>query len=618
MKAIEKLVERGNVFLRQGRHERALELYSQALKLAPRHPGILNNYAAALEKLNRLDEALAAYELVQAQIPPHPGILNNRGLLFMKLHRLDEALAQFDGAIRLNPRFAEAFNNRGNLLFRLGRMTEALDSYDRANAMRPGHAATIINRTAVLQELKRYGEASESLVEVLKLDPSFPGIRQHLLYNRLRCCDWTNHEASVADVIRDVDGGEPPTNQFYFLSVADRALLQLKGAQAYGAAYSVPAPDAQASSRPGGRIHVAYLCPDSWPQHVVWYMTEGLFKNHDRTRFKISGVSLDPRPQAAVPWFDEWIDASRKSDADAALLLRQRQVDVAVDLNGFAGIGRPGIFAHRAAPVQINWLAFPGTMGMPCMDYIIADHHVIPAGAERFYAENVIRLPDMYLANNHSEYPFDRPTSRAENALPEGAFVFCCFNNSYKIQPAVFDIWMRLLREIDGSVLWLFGGNADAAANLRSEAGKRGVSGSRLIFTAMVERDAHFARHGCADLFLDSFPYNAHTTATDALWAGLPVLTCSGETFISRVAGSLLKAAGLSELVTTSLADYEQLARKLATEPGELARIKAKLQANRLTCRLFDADRFRHHIENAFAIAHDRRRQGLPPASFDV
>lgn len=618
MKDIRRLVERGNSSLQQGRYEQALQQYTQALESAPNHPGILNNYAATLEKLNRLDEALAAYELAQAQIPPHAGIRNNCGVVLMKLQRLDEALAQFDGAIRLNPRYAEAFNNRGNLLFRLGHMAEALDSYDRANAMRPGHVATIFNRTSVLQELKRYGEASESYIKVLELDPSFPGARQHLLYNRLRCCDWTDYEAAVAGVIRDIDGGEPPANLFYFLSVADRAPLQLKGAQTFGAKYSASAPDGDASSRQGGRIHVAYLCADFWQQHVIWYLTEGLFKNHDRTRFKISGVSISPKPQAMTAHFDEWVDASRTSDGDVARLLRHMQVDVAVDLNGFSSNCRPGIFAHRAAPVQINWLAFPGTMGMPCIDYIIADRHIIETGCERFYAERVIRLPDMYQANNHRQHPIDGPTSRTENALPEAAFVFCCFNNNYKIRPDVFDVWMRLLRNVDGSVLWLLGDSTHAINNLRQEAEKRDVAVSRLIFAERVGGRAHLARQACADLFLDTFPYNAHTTATDALWAGVPVLTCSGETFSSRVAGSLLKAAGLPELVTTSLADYEQLARKLATEPNEVGQIKEKLQANRPTCRLFDADRFRHNIEKAFAIAHERRRQGLQPTCFDV
>ena len=618
MEDIKKLVEQANLAMQQGRYEQALQQYRRALALMPNHPGILNNCAAALEKLGRLDEALVTYEQAQAQMPPHAGIMNNCGIVLMKLHRLDEALARFDRAVALSPEYAEAFNNRGNVLLRLRRLEEALNSNDRANAIRPRHVKTLYNRALILQELKRYGDAGAAFREVLKRDPAFPGVRQHLLTNRLLCCDWTSYSESVAEVIRGVDRGETLVEPFYFLSVADRASSQLKGAQSFGAQYGAIPPDVRPSKQNSGRIHVAYLCGEFGDHHATWYLTEGLFKNHDRTHFKITGVSLSPRPHAAGPHFDEWIDASRINDAAVALLLSKQQVDIAVDLNGFSGNCRPGIFAHRAAPVQINWVAFPGTMGMPCMDYIIADHHVIPAGSERFYTESVIRLPDMYVVNNHRQYPIDRPTSRAENALPEGAFVFCCFNNNYKIRPDVFDVWMRLLRDIDGSVLWLLGDNAAAISNLRSEAEKRGVAGSRLIFAPRVGGNAHLARQGCADLFLDTFPYTAHTTATDALWAGLPVVTYSGETFASRVAGSFLKAAGLPELVTASLADYEQLARKLVTEPNAVGRLKEKLQTNRLTCRLFDVDRFQHHLETAFTIAHERHRQGLPPVSFDI
>jgi protein O-GlcNAc transferase len=371
-------------------------------------------------------------------------------------------------------------------------------------------------------------------------------------------------------------------------------------------------------ARTDGRIHIAYLCDEFGTHHAMGYLAEGLFKEHDRTRFKVSGICISLKPKAAAPHFDEWIDASRMSDGDVALLVRQRQVDIALDLNGFCGSFRPGILVHRAAPIQINCLVFAGTTGLPCMDYIIADRHVVETGRDQFYSERVIRLPDMYQANYHRHLRVDPPTSRAENGLPEGGLVFCCFNNNYKIRPNVFDIWMRLLRDTEGSVLWLLGDNAAAMANLRREAGKRSVDGSRLIFAERLGSSAHLARQGCADLFLDTFPYNAHTTATDALWAGVPVLTCSGETFASRVAGSLVKAAGLPELVTPGLADYEQMARELAAEPEKIRRLRQRLQANRSTCRLFDSDRFRLNFEKALTIAHERRCRGLPPAGFDV
>lgn len=617
MSGVKELAERGNASLRQGRHAEARRYYEQALALAPGHPGILNNYAAVLEKLDRLDEALAAYAQVQAQIPPHAGVLTNWSVALMKLHRLYEALAKIEQAIRLAPHYVEAFNCRGSILSRLGRPQDALESYDRAAALRPGHSASLLNRASVLQELKRFKDADLALSELLQRDPAFPGAGQLVLNNRLRSCDWTDYAASRAEVVQRIESGEMPVDPFYFLGIADRASSQLAAARTFGAQYGLMAPDALPSTGRGGRIHVAYVCAD-FGNHATWYLTEGLFKAHDRARFKVSGVSTGPMRGELSRHFDEVIDVSKDTDLNVVRLLRCRQVDIAVDLNGFSGGGRPGIFTHRAAPVQISWLAYPGTMGLGAMDYIVADHQVIPCGYERFYAESIIRLPDTYQANNHREHPIDRPRGRAENALPEKAFVFCCFNNNYKIRPDIFDIWMRLLRAIDGSVLWLLGDNADAIANLRREAERRGVAASRLIFAARTSGSAHLARQGCADLFLDTFPYTAHTTATDALWAGLPVLTCSGETFASRVAGSVLKAAGLPELVTANLGDYEQMARRLATEPDTLMQLKDRLRAGRSTCRLFDLDRFRGHIEMAYAMACERHRQGLPPASFDV
>jgi len=618
LKGVKELVEQGNAALLQGRHEQALQQYEQALALSPDHPGILNNYAAVLEKLNRLDEAIAIYQRIQAQIPPHAGVLTNLGVVLMKLGRLDEALVKIEQAIRLAPRYAEAFNSRGNVLFRLRRLEEALESYDRANTLRPGHLTSLLNRAFVLQELKRYGEADAAFAEVMEIHPAFPSARQHVLNNRLRCCDWRDYQTLRADVVRSVESGQMPVDPFYFLSIADRASSQLEAARSVSAQYDATTPEAMPSASRSGRIHVAYVCAEFGSHHAIWYLTEGLFKGHDRARFNVTGVSIGPLRGAVPRHFDRWIDASKDSDVNVARLLQREQVDIAVDLNGFSGAARPGIFMHRAAPVQINWIAYPGTMGTRAIDYIIADRQVIPLGHERFYAEGIIRLPDMYLVNNHREYPIDRPSSRAENALPEDGFVFCCFNNSYKIRPDIFDIWMRLLRDIEGSVLWLLDDNVDAVGNLRREAEKRGVAGARLIFAARVDGRTHLARQGCANLFLDTFPYTAHTTAVDALWAGLPVLTRSGETFVSRVAGSLLKAAGLPELVTTNPADYERTARKLAAEPDALIRLKDRLHAERLTCRLFDLGRFRGHLEMAYSIAYERCQQGLPPSSFDI
>ncbi|HEX7791942.1 MAG TPA: hypothetical protein VF467_15615, partial [Afipia sp.] len=299
--------------------------------------------------------------------------------------------------------------------------------------------------------------------------------------------------------------------------------------------------------------------------------------------------------------------------ADIARLLRELEIDIAVDLNGYTEGMRPGVLAHRPAPVQVNYLGFPGTLGAAYMDYIVADATVIPDRQRPFFTEKVVHLPDSYQANDRLRPISDRTFARDELGLPPDGFVFCCFNNNYKITPQTFDGWMRILVHVPGSVLWLIEDNATASANLRKEAAARGVDPQRLVFAARMVPEEHLARHRCADLFLDNMPYNAHTTASDALWAGLPLLTCAGETFAGRVAASLLRAMGLPELVTSSQDDYERLAVELATKPDRLKALRQKLADNRLTAPLFDTVRFTRHLEQAYGAMHTRRKAGQKP-----
>jgi predicted O-linked N-acetylglucosamine transferase (SPINDLY family) len=305
-------------------------------------------------------------------------------------------------------------------------------------------------------------------------------------------------------------------------------------------------------------------------------------------------------------------------DKQVAALMRDDGIDIAVDLKGHTDKNRFGIFAFRGAPLQVSYLGFPATTGASFIDYIIADRHVIPPRLDAAYSEKIVRLPDSYQVNDRKRSVADDAPSRTEAGLPERGFVFCSFNNNYKIRPAIFDVWMNLLGAVEGSVLWLLDDNAAAVAHLKAAAESRGISSSRLVFAPRERLDRHLARHRLADLFLDTFPVNAHTTASDALWAGLPLVTLQGETFISRVASSLLSAVGLPELITRNLSDYERLALRLAREPSELARLKTHLESVRLTAPLFDTDRFRSHIESAYTTMYERSRSGEPPASFDV
>ena len=352
-------------------------------------------------------------------------------------------------------------------------------------------------------------------------------------------------------------------------------------------------------------------------------MIAGLIEAHDKARFETTAISFGPDNQDPLRTrlkqsFDRFLDVSRNGDYETARLLKDLEIDIAVDLKGYTRGGRTGIFTFRPAPVQVNWLGFPGTLGLDYIDYIIADRFVIPEDAHAFYTEKVVYLPDSYHPTDGGRQISGKTPTRAEAGLPAGAFVFCSFNNNYKISPAVFDVWMRLLNQIEGSVLWLLEGSSAAARNLRRSAQLRGVDPGRLVFAPRVQLDDHLARHRLAGLVLDSLPYNAHTTASDALWAGVPVVTCLGSTFVGRVAGSLLNAVGLPELITETFTEYEALALKLARDCGVLAALKAKLVRNRERFPLFDTDRLRRHIESAYQTMWERCQQGLPPASFTV
>jgi predicted O-linked N-acetylglucosamine transferase (SPINDLY family) len=350
----------------------------------------------------------------------------------------------------------------------------------------------------------------------------------------------------------------------------------------------------------------------------------GLFEAHDKERFEITAISFGPDDNGDMRKrlqrsFDRFVDVRDKSDHEISILLQQGEIDIAVNLGGFTAGSRTGVLANRAAPVQVSYLGYPGTMGAEYVDYILADPHVIPPEHRASYAEKVVYLPDSYMVNDSRRAIADHTLSRAETGLPENGFVFCCFNNNFKITPDIFDIWMRLLHKVKGSVLWLSENSTVASNNLRKEAWRRGIPAERLIFAPRMKLvEEHLARHTLADLFLDTLPYNAHTTASDALWAGLPVLSCTGNAFAGRVAASLLHAIGLPELVTATLAEYEALALKLATMPDMLAGIRAKLARNRTTHPLFDTDRFRRHMEAAYITMWERYQHGESPASFAV
>jgi predicted O-linked N-acetylglucosamine transferase (SPINDLY family) len=641
------------------RFEEAIAACERAIALKPEYGEAFTNRAFALLGLKRCEEALASCELAIRLRPNLAEAFNNRGNAFRELKRFEDALASYERAIALKPDYAEAFNNcanaliglkrydealescrralalradlaeasynRGIALHELKRFEEALASYDRAIALRPDYAQALANRGTVQIDLRRPEEARASYARALALDPGHEYLRGMHLFAKMLVCDWTDFERERGQLTTDVADGKAASLPFQLLPCSSDPALQLACARRFAAA-KYPASSAplwRGERYSHARIRLAYLSSD-FGDHPVSLLAAGLFERHDRTRFETTAISFGsdaPGPIRArlEAAFDRFIDARMLDDAAVARLMRELEIDIAIDLNGFTDGFRPEILARRPAPVQVNYLGYAGTMGHPAWDYIIADRHVIPQDFRCHYTEQVAYLPGSFMANDDRRTISEHTPSRADAGLPESGFVFGCFNNSYKITPDVFDVWMRLLQAVDGSVLWLAAANASAVGNLRREAEVRGVAADRLVFARKIaSNDDHLARIRLADIVLDTSYYNGHTTAADALWAGVPVLTCSGASFASRVAGSLLVAVGLPELMTCALADYETLALRLARDPECLAAFRERLARNRQTCPLFDTARFTRHIEAAFAVMWERSCRGDAPESFAV
>lgn len=563
---------------------------------------------------------MAALEREPTLSPVHNGL----GLVYHAMGNQAAALERFEVAIRFDPFFASPYINRGMILRELGRLDAALASLEKACALAPTNANAHGNRGMVLTELQQPSAANACFERALQLDPKYPHVAGIRLLNKMYVCDWYAFDLELADLLAKVERGEPATPPWPLLGLADAPLPKRKVAEMW-AATKAPAnaglgPLAKYPRHE--RIRLGYYSAD-YHRHATAYLIAELFERHDRAKFEVVTFSFgadtgDDMQRRIAAGSTRYLDVRTRTDREIAALSRDMEIDIAIDLKGFTLENRVGVFAHRAAPIQVNYLGYPGTMGAPYMDYIIADDTVIPETARPYYTEKVVALPGSYQVNDRKREIADRIFTREEAGLPAAGFVFCCFNANYKITPSTFDGWMRILRRVEGSVLWLLESNPVAAGNLRKEAGKRGIGAERLIFARRVPLAEHLARQRAADLFLDTLPYNAHTTASDALWAGLPVLTRTGEAFASRVAASLLHAVDLPELITRTQEAYETLAVELAGDPVKMAQIKRQLAVNRLTAPLFDTELYARHIENAYTQMVDRCHAGLPPDHLDV
>jgi len=606
------------------RYEEAIASCDAALSIAPDHAPAYLNRGNALDGLKRYEAALDSYDKAIALAPAVAAAHNDRANTLQSLHRYQDAVAGYDAALSLRSDYAEAYAGRALALQRLGRHAGALASYAKAVALNPRLAEAYNNRGNLLAEMKRYDEAITDYATAIAIRPDYEFVLGTWLHTKMKICDWFDIDAEIVALARRLDAGERVSPPFPLVGMPVSPQQQRKAAAIWSASmfppnHSLP-PIALRPRR--SRLRVGYFSSDFYNHATAWLIA-GLFEQHDRSRIESIAFSFGTAPgdemaDRLAAGFDRFIDVHGRSDLEVASLARSLEIDIAIDLKGFTTESRTGIFAARAAPIQVNYLGFPGTMGSDYFDYLIADRIVVPPEARSCYSEKIVHLPDSYQVNDSKRVIADRVFERAECGLPPEGVVYCCFNNNYKILPETFETWMNILRAVDGSVLWLFADNPRAAANLKREAKARGIAPERLVFAERMPLPEHLARHRLADLFLDTAPCNAHTTASDALWAGLPVLTRIGETFAGRVAASLLNAIGLPELVASSGEAYQALAIDLGGAPDRLARVTRKLARHRRTSPLFDTERFARHIEAAYAAMYDRYQTGLPPDHIEV
>jgi predicted O-linked N-acetylglucosamine transferase (SPINDLY family) len=609
---------RGVLLQQMARLEDAIASYERVIQVKPDHFDAHANRAFALFALGRHAEALAgcdqAIALKSDQAPLH----SFRGDVLRALEKSEAALASYDRAISINPDDAEAHCNRGAVLLLLEKV-ESISSFDRAIAIRPDYAQAYFYRGYSRHKLSQFDLATADYKVVAGLEPDYdllPGAR---LETSLQVCDWSDFDSLVGQVTAGVEHGRLVAHPFIFMAVTDSPRTQHRAARDWVKA-TCPPNDALGpiSSRGGPRkLRIGYFSGD-FCEHPLGRLVAELIEIHDRSRFEIIAFSFGPKTDDALQQrlmsaFDRFIDVREKSSLEIASLARSLDIDIAVDLTGHTLGNRARIFAFRAAPVQLNYLGYLGTMGADYMDYIVADATVVTPETEGHYSEKIIYLPDTHQVNDRQRVMADEVFTRDELDLPPTGFVFCCFNTSYKLLPATFAGWMRILRAVPGSVLLMHTRNETTEINLRAHAAKHGIDPRRLIVGGRFALPEYLARFLTADLFLDTFPYTAGTTASDALWAGLPVLTLTGESFVSRTAASLLRAIGAPELITSTQAQYEQLAIELALNPERLAEIRRKIQDNRRTSPLFDTPRFARNLEAAYLVVHERQQAGLPP-----
>ena len=607
----------------QGKLDEAIASYNNALSLKPDYAEAYYNIGIALKEQCKLDRAIASYNKALSLKPDYAEAYNNMGTVLKDQGKLDEVIEAFNKALSLRPDYAEAYNNMGVALQEQGKLDEAIESYNNAMFLKPDYADAYYNMGNALKEQGKREEAIDAYNKALSIKPDYAAARAQKLHQQARICDWDKVKDDLP-FLADLGVHGEAVPPFTLIALEDdpyrHRLRTEKYAKKNFAQNAIT--DFVAPNQKPQRLRIGYFSAD-FKEHPVAQLMAKVIETHDRECFEVYGYSIGPvthdkMRQRLMDGFDVFHDVKGMNLQDIGLLAQHDKIDIAVDLTGYTQNNRAGIFAFRAAPIQINYLGYPGTMGSDLFDYIIADQNLIPNESQKYYTEKPIYLPHHYQAQDDTLHISDVTPSKAELGLPEDGFVFCAINNTYKITPSEFNIWMRLLQNVDGSVLWLLESNKWVKANLLKEAYKRGIPSERLVFAQSVPYDKYLAQFRQADLYLDTFAYNAGATASNALWAGLPVLTKLGEGYTARMAGSLIASIGLPELITNNETEYEKLALDLATNPEKLAAIKQKLAINRLSKPLLNTELFTKHLEDGYQRAYQRYFEGKKAAAIYV
>ena len=622
-KSIEMLNRLAVNLWKQGKVSEALGIFIQATEYDPDNAGTFNNLANFYREQGQTELALAAYERAITLNPELKEAHFNKGQALRTAGHLDDAIAAFDEAISINPSYAEAYNAMGIAYSDNSMPWKAMEAYHKAIQLKPDFAEVHNNLGNTFKSLKKAEKALEYFNKAVAIQANYEVARTAKLHMEAQVCDWEAIEKQK-DWLAQLGVKKDFVTPWVLLALEDNPARQRMRSELFAKSFRPKVCtwlDRRPVAKPD-RLRIGYFSAD-FHNFPGMYLMAGLLEEHDRNNFEVIAFSygpdtVDEMRKRIIKGVDEFIDISGKPLEEVLRIARDKNIDIAIHRNGHTRHSRSEIFANRVAPIQINYLGYPGTLGADYIDYMIADEIVIPKEQRKHYAEKIIILPHTYQPNDNKRKIAKTETKRSDFGLPEQGVVFCCFNNSYKIGSNEFDIWAKVMMQVEDSVLWLLGSEELTKNNLCRNAEARGIDPERLIFADLIPQDEHLARHRHADLFLDTFYYNAHTTASDALWAGVPVVTKMGQQFSSRVCGSLLNAVGLPELITNTDEDYESLILKLAQAPDMLSGIKEKLDKNRLNCPLFDTKRYRDNFENGLLKAYDLYFQGQQPMDLKI